>query len=230
MNVLMVLTSHGQLGQTGKKTGFWLDEFAAPFYVFKDAGAHITLASPLGGQPPIDPASETAAGLSVDTERFANDASAQVQLAHTLRLGSLKASDFDTLFYPCGHGPLWDLAEDADSQALIAAMVAEGKPVGAVCHAPGVFRHVKKASGKSLLKGCSVTGFSNTEEAAVGLTNVVPFLVEDMLKAAGANYSKGPDWQSHVVVDCMLVTGQNPASSKAIASESLRLLSLLEVA
>ena len=219
--VLMVLTSHDQLGDTGKKTGFWLEELAAPYYVFKDAGADITLASPLGGQPPLDPKSNEPDAQTEHTHRFEADAAAQAQLAATLRLDSVKQEDFDTVFYPGGHGPLWDLAEDKASIALIEAFIGAGKPVALVCHAPGALRHVKSAAGKPLVEGKKVTGFTNTEEAAVGLTDIVPFLVEDELKAKGGVYSKGPDWGSYVLTDGLLITGQNPASSAAAASTLL---------
>lgn len=225
MKILMVLTSHDQLGDTGHKTGFWLEEFAAPYYAFKDAGAQITLASPKGGQPPIDPKSDDPAMQTAATERFNADAEARAALASTLTLDKVRADDFDALFYPGGHGPLWDLAEDPRSAALIERFQALGKPVGAVCHAPAVLRHVKGADGQPLVKGRRVTGFSNSEEAAVQLTDVVPFLVEDMLKAGGGHYSSAADWQSHVVVDGLLVTGQNPASSDASAEALLKLLS-----
>lgn len=224
MKILMVLTSHDQLGDTGHKTGFWLEEFAAPYYVFKDAGAEITLASPKGGQPPIDPKSSDPAMQTAATRRFEEDAAARAALASTLTLDAVSAEDFDALFYPGGHGPLWDLAEDPQSIALIERFQALGKPVGAVCHAPAVLRHVKGADGQALVKGRQVTGFSNSEEDAVQLTAVVPFLVEDMLKANGGQYSKAADWQSHVVVDGLLVTGQNPASSDASAEALLKLL------
>lgn len=217
MNILMVLTSHDRLGETGQKTGFWLEEFAAPYYAFKDAGAEITLASPLGGQPPLDPKSVDPASQTEATRRFKADPSAQAVLATTLKLSLVAADDFDAVFYPGGHGPLWDLAGDATSIALIEAMLAAGKPVAAVCHAPGVLRLAKAASGASVVEGKAVTGFTNTEEEAVGLTKVVPFLLEDMLKQNGGNYSKGPDWQPHVVVDGLLITGQNPASSEPAA-------------
>lgn len=219
--VLMVLTSHDQLGDTGKKTGFWLEELAAPYYVFKDAGADITLASPLGGQPPLDPKSNEPDAQTEHTHRFEADAAAQAQLAATLRLDSVKQEDFDTVFYPGGHGPLWDLAEDKASIALIEAFIGAGKPVALVCHAPGALRHVKSAAGQPLVEGKKVTGFTNTEEAAVGLTDIVPFLVEDELKAKGGVYSKGPDWGSYVLTDGLLITGQNPASSAAAASTLL---------
>lgn len=224
MNILMVLTSHDQLGDTGHKTGFWLEEFASPYYVFKDAGARITLASPKGGQPPIDPKSDQADAQTDATRRFDLDPAARQALADTLPLDRVKAEDFDALFYPGGHGPLWDLAEDPRSIALIERFQALDKPVAAVCHAPGVLRHTKGADGKPLVNGKSVTGFSNSEEAAVQLTDVVPFLVEDMLTANGGRYSRAADWQSHVVVDGLLVTGQNPGSSEASAEALLKLL------
>jgi putative intracellular protease/amidase len=221
MNILMVLTSHDRLGNTGKKTGFWLEEFAAPYYVFKDAGATVTLASPAGGQPPLDPKSEVADMQTDATRRFKSDSAAQSALSATAKLSTLKATDFDAVFYPGGHGPLWDLAEDAASIALVDAMIASGKPVAAVCHAPGVLRHARAPSGDVLVKGKNVTGFTNTEEEASGLSKVVPFLVEDMLKEGGGHYSKGADWQAHVVVDGLLITGQNPASSGPAAKALL---------
>ncbi len=213
MKILMVLTSHDKLGDTGKKTGFWLEEFTAPYYIFKDAGAAITLASPLGGQPPLDPKSDEPDAQTDSTKRFKSDPDAQMVLANTLKLSTIVAKDFDAVFYPGGHGPLWDLAEDASSIALIENMLAADKPVVAVCHAPGVLRHVKSASGRPIVQDKKVTGFTNTEEAAAGLTEVVPFLVEDMLKKNGGNYSKAGDWESYVVSDGLLITGQNPASS-----------------
>ena len=224
MKILLVLTSHDQLGNTGHKTGFWLEEFASPYYVFKDAGAQITLASPKGGQPPIDPKSDAPDAQTAATRRFAEDAEAQQLLANSLPLAQVRAEDFDALFYPGGHGPLWDLAEDATSIALIERFIALGKPVGAVCHAPGVLRHVKAADGTPLVRGKRVTGFSNSEEAAVELTDVVPFLVEDMLKDHGGVYGRAADWHSHVEVDGLLVTGQNPASSDASAEALLTLV------
>jgi putative intracellular protease/amidase len=224
MKILMVLTSHDELGSTGRKTGFWLEEFAAPYYVFKDAGAEITLASPKGGQPPLDPKSAEKDFQTPATERFNNDAGAQAALAHTVPLKTVSANDYDGVFYPGGHGPLWDLAEDPDSIALIEAMHARRKPVAAVCHAPGVLRHALAADGTPLVLGKVVTGFSNTEEAAVGLTEVVPFLVEDELRKAGGKYSKGADWQSHVIRAGNLITGQNPASSEPAARALLNLL------
>jgi putative intracellular protease/amidase len=221
MKILMVLTSHDQLGNTGKKTGFWLEEFAAPYYVFKDAGAQLTLASPKGGQPPLDPKSDEPDAQTEATERFRQDPAAQSALASTVVLGTVKAGDYDAIFYPGGHGPLWDLAEDRQSIALIEAFYNAGKPVAAVCHAPGVLRHAKGADGQPLVKGKQVTGFTNSEEEAVQLTTVVPFLVEDELKAKGGFFSKGPDWASYVRTDGLLLTGQNPASSQATAEALL---------
>ncbi len=224
MKVLMVMTSHDQLGDTGKKTGFWLEEFAAPYYVLKDAGAAVTVVSPLGGQPPLDPKSDEPDAQTEATKRFKADSATQAVLASTGKLAEVDAADFDAVFYPGGHGPLWDLAQDPASIALIEAMSAAGKPVAAVCHAPGVLRKTKNADGTPLVKGKRVTGFTNTEEEAVGLTAVVPFLVEDMLKENGGEYSKGPDWQSYVLTDGLLVTGQNPASSEEAAKALLKLL------
>ena len=217
MKILMVLTSHDQLGDTGKKTGFWLEEFAAPYYAFKDAGADVTLVSPLGGQPPLDPKSDAPDSQTDATRRFKADAAAQAALAHTGKLSDVSGEGFDGLFYPGGHGPLWDLAEDTDSIRLIEAMTAAGKTVAAVCHAPGVLRHVKAADGTPLVQGKNVTGFTNTEEAAVQLSDIVPFLVEDMLVKHGGHYSKGADWLPYVVTDGQLITGQNPASSEPAA-------------
>lgn len=224
MKVLMVLTSHDQLGATGEKTGFWLEEFAAPYYVFKDAGADVTLASPKGGQPPLDPKSDAPDAQTEATRRFKQDKAAQESLAHTRKLSEISASDYDAIFYPGGHGPLWDLAEDRASIALIEKFYAAKKPVGAVCHAPAVLRHAKAPDGALLVKGKNVTGFSNSEEEAIGLTKIVPFLLEDMLKANGGHYSKAANWQSHVRVDGTLVTGQNPASSADVAKEIIKLL------
>jgi putative intracellular protease/amidase len=224
LKILMVLTSHDKLGDTGRKTGFWLEEFAAPYYVFKDAGAAVTLASPLGGQPPLDPKSDEASAQTDATRRFKTDTVSQVALASTVKLSTVRATEFDAVFYPGGHGPLWDLAEDAWSATLIAAMIAAGKPVAAVCHAPGVLRHVKAPDGQALVKGKAVTGFTNTEEEAAGLTVVVPFLVENMLKEQEGKYSKGADWQPHVVTDGLLITGQNPASSEPAAKVLLEKL------
>ena len=224
MKILMVLTSHDKLGDTGNKTGFWLEEFAAPYYVFKDAGADVALASPLGGQPPLDPSSDAEDAQTEATKRFKADNAAQKELANTVVLDNVDAEGFDAIFYPGGHGPLWDLAEDAASIGLIETFAASDRPVGAVCHAPAVLKHPKGADGKPLVSGKTVTGFTNTEEEAVGLTQVVPFLVEDMLKANGGDYQKGDDWASFVVVDGKLVTGQNPASSEAAASKLLALM------
>ena len=221
MNVLFVLTSHDQLGDTGHKTGFWLEEFAAPYYVFKDAGATLTLASPAGGQPPLDPRSDEPDAQTPSTERFNKDAAAQQQLATTLPLKQVDASAFDAVFYPGGHGPLWDLARDADSIALIETFDRANKPLGLVCHAPAALVAAKKADGSPLVAGRKVTGFSNSEEDAVGLSAVVPFLIEDAFTRLGGDYAKGPDWQSFVVTDGRLVTGQNPASSEAVAQALL---------
>lgn len=222
MNVLIVLTSHDQLGNTGRKTGFWLEELAAPYYAFKDAGATITLASPKGGNPPLDPKSNEPMFQTELTRRFEANTEATAQLASTVRLDSVSQADFDTVFYPGGHGPLWDLAEDRHSIALIESFLAANKPVALVCHAPGVLRHVKTPDGKPLVAGKKVTGFTNSEEEAVGLTNVVPFLVEDELIAKGGLYSKGDDWSSYVVIDGLLITGQNPTSSAATAELLLK--------
>ena len=224
MNILMVLTSHDRLGDTGEKTGFWLEEFAAPYYALKDAGADIVVASPKGGQPPLDPKSDEPDAQSEDTRRFKTDEAAQTVLAHTVRLDGVEATAFDGVFYPGGHGPLWDLAEDRTSIDLIEAFAKADKPVAAVCHAPGVLKHVKGADGEPLVKGRKVAGFTNSEEEASGLTEVVPFLVEDMLKANGGVYSKGADWSSYVLTDGKLITGQNPASSREAAEALLKLL------
>lgn len=217
MKILMVLTSHEQLGDTGLKTGFWLEEFAAPYYVFKDAGALLTLASPQGGQPPIDPKSTAEESQTEATRRFNDDSATQRALATTVPLSEIDASDYDALFYPGGHGPLWDLAEDTLSIALIERFLEQGKPVAAVCHAPAVLRHPKGNDGKPVVSGKRVTGFSNSEETAVQLNDVVPFLVEDMLTANGGHYTSADDWMSHVEIDGLLITGQNPASSEATA-------------
>jgi putative intracellular protease/amidase len=217
MNILIVLTSHDTLGSTGRKTGFWLEELAAPYYAFKEAGATLVLASPAGGQPPLDPKSNEPDSQTEHTRRFEADAAAREQLANTVRLDSVSQADFDAVFYPGGHGPLWDLAEDTHSIALIEAFIAANKPVALVCHAPGVLRHVKGPDGAPLVQGRQVTGFTNSEEAAVGLTDIVPFLVEDELKAQGGVFTRGADWGSYVVIDGLLVTGQNPGSSAAAA-------------
>lgn len=222
MKLLFVLTSHDTLGSTGEKTGFWLEEFAAPYYTLKDAGADITLASPAGGQPPLDPKSADPAFQTDATRRFEADATATTQLAATVRLDSVNQADFDTVFYPGGHGPLWDLAEDRHSIALIESFLAARKPVALVCHAPGALRHVKTPEGRPVVEGRSVTGFTNTEEAAVELTDVVPFLVEDELKAKGGNFSRRDDWAPYVVGDGLLITGQNPASSAPAAELLLK--------
>lgn len=221
MKILMILTSHDRLGDTGKATGFWLEEFTAPYYVFKEAQAEITLASPKGGQPPLDPKSNDPSQQTDSTHRFDADLEAQAALANTLTLSNINATEYDAVFYPGGHGPLWDLAEDSDSIAIIESMYAAGKTVSAVCHAPAVLRHAKGPDGTALVQGKSVTGFSNSEEAAVELTDIVPFLVEDELKAKGGNYSKGDDWQSYACTDGKLITGQNPASSAAVAAAVL---------
>lgn len=224
MNILMVLTSHDTLGKTGKKTGFWLEELAAPYYTFVDAGAEITLASPKGGQPPLDPKSNEKDAQTETTRRFEADSSAMQALANTRKLSEISIADFDAVFYPGGHGPLWDLAEDQTSISLIEQTLQANKPLALVCHAPGVLRHVKSTDDQPIVKGKSVTGFSNTEEDGVGLTDVVPFLVEDMLKEKGGKYSKAEDWQVYVQQDGLLITGQNPASSAATAEALLKLL------
>jgi putative intracellular protease/amidase len=225
MKILMVLTSHDQLGPTGEKTGFWLEEFAAPYYVFKEAKANITIASPKGGQPPLDPKSAEDDFQTDDTRRFNEDAEAQSALANTVKLADVNADDFDAVFYPGGHGPLWDLAEDRVSIALIERMMENDKTIAAVCHAPAVFRHAESPDGSPLVEGRSVTGFSNSEEEAVQLTDVVPFLLENELQAKGANYSKSSDWYPFVVTDGNLITGQNPASSAPAAEAVLARLS-----
>ncbi|RYE70551.1 MAG: type 1 glutamine amidotransferase domain-containing protein [Rhizobiaceae bacterium] len=230
MKILMVLTSHDELGNTGRKTGFWLEELAAPYYTFKDAGAEITLASPKGGQPPLDPKSNEPANQTADTHRFEADAEATAALATTVKLADVSAADFDTVFYPGGHGPLWDLAEDETSIDLIESFLAADKPVALVCHAPGVLRHVKTPAGRPLVEGRKVTGFANSEEEAVGLTDVVPFLVEDELTALGGVYSRGPDWGSYVIGDGLLITGQNPGSSPATARALMDALKVKHVA
>lgn len=223
MNILMILTSHDKLGDTGEKTGFWLEEFAAPYYVLKDAGATITLASPKGGQPPLDPKSDAEGSQTEATKRFKSDDDAQAELAATRVLSEITAEGYDAVFYPGGHGPLWDLAEDADSIRLIEDFAKRDLPIGAVCHAPAIFKH-PKMDGKPFVSGRKVTGFTNTEEAAVGLTGVVPFLVEDMLTDNGATFVRSDDWASFATTDGKLVTGQNPASSEAAAKALLALL------
>lgn len=226
MKILIVLTSHDQLGNTGKKTGFWLEEFAAPYYVLKDAGAAITLASPKGGQPPLDPKSDLPESLTELTRRFCKDKAAQAELANTKKLSDVSADDFDAVFYPGGHGPMWDMPDNKISIALIEAFVKDGKPVGAVCHAPAALVNVRGKDGEYLVKGKRVTGFTNAEEA-VGLSKVVPFLLEDRLKERGGVYSKGAEWAPYVQVDGKLVTGQNPASSGLAAEALLKLLRLV---
>jgi putative intracellular protease/amidase len=215
--VLMVLTSHDKLGDTGHKTGFWLEEFASPYYVFKDANADITLASPKGGQPPMDPNSDSADFQTDATERFKKDAEAQAELANTLKLSDINPDDYDAVFYPGGHGPLWDLTDDKNSIALIESMYASGKPVAAVCHAPAVLCNAQAKDGSPIIRGKTVTGFSNSEENAVQLNDVVPFLLEDELKTKGAHYSRADDWHPHAIVEGNLITGQNPQSSQQVA-------------
>lgn len=225
MNVLFVLTSHDQLGDTGHKTGFWVEEFAAPYYKLADAGANITLASPKGGQPPIDPKSEAPDAQTEATKRYYQDAALQEKMSNTKKLGDVTANDFDAVFYPGGHGPLWDLANDQQSINLIETFYQQQKPVALVCHAPAALANVKAADGSPLVKGKKVTGFTNSEEEAVQLTDIVPFLVEDKLKELGGEYSKADDWQSYVLQDGLLITGQNPASSEAAAEKLLSTLS-----
>lgn len=222
MKVLFVLTSHDQLGDTGEKTGFWLEEFASPYYRLKDAGVDITLASPRGGQPPLDPKSHESDAQTDDTRRFDNDQSARNQLADTVRLSDVNAEDYDAVFYPGGHGPLWDLHKDQHSIELIENFIKSGKPVAAVCHAPAVLLKAKDANGEPLVKGKKVTGFSNSEESAVGLSKVVPYLLEDQLVEKGGVYEKVDDWNSLAIVDGQLITGQNPASSTAVADELIK--------
>jgi putative intracellular protease/amidase len=224
MKVLIVLTSHSELGNTGHKTGFWIEEFAAPYYTLRDAGAEITLASPKGGQPPIDPKSAEPSNQTEATKRFDEDKDLQQLLANTKKLSEVSADDFDAVFYPGGHGPLWDLTNDTNSINLIKAFWSSKKPVAVVCHAPAVLLNVDDENGDPIVRGRKVTGFTNTEEDAVQLTDVVPFLLEDELKNKGGIYSKKEDWASYVVKDGLLITGQNPASSEAAAEELLKLL------
>ena len=224
MKVLIVLTSHDRLGDTGKKTGFWLEEFASPYYRLKDAGVQVTLASPRGGQPPLDPKSHEPDFQTDDTRRFDDDKAAQNELANTAKLAEMKVENFDAVFYPGGHGPLWDLHNDNDSIALIEAFIAAGKPVATVCHAPSVLLKAKDQNGDPLVKGKEVTGFSNSEEAAVELTDVVPYLLEDQLIAVGGVYRKVEDWNSLAVVDGLIITGQNPGSSAAVAEALVKAL------
>mgnify|MGYP003363094250 FL=1 len=230
MKILMVLTSHDELGDTGRKTGFWLEEFAAPYYAFLEAGADITVVSPKGGQPPLDPKSDEPGFQTDQTRRFHADTDAQAVLASTVKLASVSHDDYDAVFYPGGHGPLWDLAEDKNSIALIQSLYQAGKHVAFVCHAPGVLRHVKAADGRPLVQGRQVTGFKNSEEDGVGLTQVVPFLVEDMLKENGGIYSSGDDWTSYAVQDGLLITGQNPGSSVETAGILLAALAAAKAA
>ena len=224
MKVLIVLTSHDELGDTGKKTGFWLEEFASPYYHLKDAGAQVTLASPRGGQPPLDPKSHEPDFQTDDTRRFDDDQDAQNELANTAKLAEMKVEDFDAVFYPGGHGPLWDLHNDNDSIALIESFIAAGKPVATVCHAPAVLLKAKDQNGDPLIKAKKVTGFSNSEEAAVELTDVVPYLLEDQLIAMGGVYQKVEDWNPLAVVDGLIITGQNPGSSTAVAEALVKAL------
>lgn len=224
MNILFVLTSHDKLGDTGNKTGFWIEEFASPYYTLFDEGVNITLASPKGGRPPIDPSSDTPDAQTEATERFKEDKALQQKLDTTKKLTDVNEDDFDAVFYPGGHGPLWDLSEDKNSISLIEDFNKSGKPLGFVCHAPAALKEVKGINGEPLVKNKKVAGFTNTEEEGVGLTEVVPFRVEDMLKENGGNYSKADDWQPYVVEDGNLVTGQNPASSKGVAEKLLAML------
>src|SRR5690348_6786118 len=224
MKILMVLTSHDQLGNTGRKTGFWLEEFAAPYFVFRDAGVELTLASPNGGQPPVDPKSDLPENQTTAMVRFKQDPRAQKDLSQTVKLDTIKAEDYDTIFYSGGHGPMWDLAESPVSIALIESFYNSGKPVALVCHSPGVLRHVKY-KGEPLVKGKHVTGFTNGEEAEVKLTQVVPFLVEDELLRLGAIFEKKANWEPFSIVDGLLITGQNPASSTSTAQELLKMVS-----
>jgi len=224
MKILMVLTSHDKLGNTGEKTGFWLEEFAAPYYAFIDAGADVTLASPKGGQPPLDPTSDEDDNQTDATRRFKGDEMAQEALANTVKLSEIDPGKFDAVFYPGGHGPVWDLSADKTSIDLIRTMLESGKPVGAVCHAPAVLTEVKSSSGGYFVSGKRVSGFTNTEEQAVGLTDVVPFLVESRLVQRGGQFRRGDDWASHVEVDGLLITGQNPASSGPAAEAMITML------
>jgi putative intracellular protease/amidase len=224
MKILMVLTSHDQLGDTGRKTGFWLEEFAAPYYRFKDAGTEVVIASPKGGQPPLDPKSNEPNFRTDLTRRFEADSAAQAELASTVRLDSVRQEDFDTVFYPGGHGPMWDIAEDKDSIRLLESFVAAGKVFAVVCHSTGALRHVRNPNGKPLVEGKTVTGFTNGEEEEVGLTKVVPFLVEDEMMRLGATFSKVRNWGVHIVTDGLLLTGQNPASSGPAAVELMNMV------
>ena len=224
MKILMVLTSHDQLGNTGRKTGFWLEEFAAPYFIFREAGVDITIASPKGGQPPLDPKSNEPGFQTADTRRFERDSQATKALANTVKLSDVRQADFDSVFFPGGHGPLWDLTNDRNALTLIEGMLAADKPVALVCHAPGILKNAKAPNGQPFVKGRSVTGFTNSEEAAVHLVDVVPYLVEDALKAQGANFLVATDWAVHVIQDGRLITGQNPASSRLTARALLDVL------
>jgi len=224
MKVLVVLTSHSQLGNTGEKTGFWIEEFTTPYYILQDEGMELTIASPHGGQPPVDPKSEAADAQTLSTKRFYSDNELIYKVANTVKLSTVKSADFDAVFYPGGHGPMWDLANDADSIALLQSFNKENKPMAFVCHAPSVLVNVKLPDGGPLVKGKDVTGFSNSEEDAVKLTSVVPFSLEDKLLALGALYTKGYNWTSYVKSDGDLITGQNPASSEAVAKLLLQAL------
>jgi len=225
MNILFVLTSHDTLGDTGKKTGFWVEEFANPYYTLLNKGAVITIATPKGGSAPIDPSSDSPDAATADTDRFNSDVVAKEKIANTEKLSDINPDDFDAVFYPGGHGPLWDLANDATSIALIEKFNSQAKPIGFVCHAPAALKGVKNADGTPLVNGKNVTGFTNTEEAAVGLTDIVPFLVEDMLNENGGIYSKKEDWAAYAIQDGNLITGQNPASSELVAEKLLESLS-----
>ena len=228
MNILMILTSHDRLGDTGKPTGFWLEEFAAPYYALKDAGHRITLASPAGGQPPLDPKSDEADAQTDATRRFAEDSEAQAELSTTTPLSAIDPAMFDGLFVPGGHGPMWDLAEDGRARVIVETLLRQGKPVAAVCHGPAIFRHATAENGTPLVEGRQVTGFTNEEEEAVGLTHVVPFLLEDVMREAGGRYSKVASFEPHVVRDGQLITGQNPASSEPAAHAMLEALDELK--
>ena len=224
MKILIVLTSHSELGNTGNKTGFWVEEFAAPYYVMLDAGAEITVVSPAGGQPPVDPKSEESDAQTPATQRFYKDYEAIDKVAHTLKLSDVEAANYDAVFYPGGHGPLWDLANDINSIKLITDFYNTQKPIAFVCHSPAALVNVKAENGEPLIKGKKITSFSNTEEEAVGLTKVVPFLLEDELKKLGAHYNKAGDWNSYTQEDGLLITGQNPKSSEAVAKLLLKML------
>ncbi|APR68588.1 MAG: putative intracellular protease/amidase [Gammaproteobacteria bacterium] len=224
--VLMVITSHADLGNTGEKTGFWVEEFAAPYYAFVDAGVQVTLASPAGGQPPVDPKSELADFQTPSTHRFDADSAAKALVANTAKLADMNAADYDAVFYPGGHGPLWDLPENTDSIALIEDFLTANKPAAAVCHATAAFLNIKDSDGEYVVKGKVITGFTNSEEEAVQLTDVVPFLLEDELVKRGGEFQKVADWSAFAVQDGLLITGQNPASSELAAKKLLAALSV----